>query len=46
MPLGTQVIGRPLDEATVLRAAAALERAFPFRLKRAEGVARSLGGES
>jgi aspartyl-tRNA(Asn)/glutamyl-tRNA(Gln) amidotransferase subunit A len=30
LPLGLQLIGRPFDEATVLRAADALERAAGF----------------
>jgi aspartyl-tRNA(Asn)/glutamyl-tRNA(Gln) amidotransferase subunit A len=30
LPLGLQLIGRPWDEATVLRAGAAIERAAKF----------------
>ncbi len=45
LPLGTQVIARPLDEATLLRTAAALERSFPFRERRRAAVARALGEE-
>jgi aspartyl-tRNA(Asn)/glutamyl-tRNA(Gln) amidotransferase subunit A len=33
LPLGLQLIGRPFDEATVLRAADVLERAAEFRAK-------------
>jgi aspartyl-tRNA(Asn)/glutamyl-tRNA(Gln) amidotransferase subunit A len=33
LPLGLQLIGRPFDEATVLRAADVLERAADFRAK-------------
>ncbi|MBN2172025.1 MAG: Asp-tRNA(Asn)/Glu-tRNA(Gln) amidotransferase subunit GatA [Candidatus Krumholzibacteriota bacterium] len=42
LPLGMQVVGRPLDEVTVFRAAAALERAFPFRETRRRAVAAAL----
>ena len=43
LPLGTQVIGRALDEAMVLRVAAGLERAFPFGERRRKRVAEALG---
>lgn len=39
LPLGTQVWARPLDEPTLIRAAAALERAFPFGGLRREALA-------
>jgi aspartyl-tRNA(Asn)/glutamyl-tRNA(Gln) amidotransferase subunit A len=34
LPLSMQVVGRPLDDATVLRAAHAYEKATPWRTKR------------
>jgi len=43
LPLGTQVWAPPLGEAMLLRAAAALERAFPFEAIRREAVAKALG---
>ncbi len=42
LPLGTQLIGRSFDEATLLRFAAALERAFPFGELRRKRVAAAL----
>jgi aspartyl-tRNA(Asn)/glutamyl-tRNA(Gln) amidotransferase subunit A len=33
LPVGLQIVGRPHDEMTVLRAAAAFERAMPWRHK-------------
>jgi aspartyl-tRNA(Asn)/glutamyl-tRNA(Gln) amidotransferase subunit A len=45
LPLGTQIMTRPLDEATLIRAAAGLERAFPFRALRAAGVDAALGAQ-
>jgi len=45
LPLGMQVVGRPLDEATVFRAAGALERAFPFRETRRRAVDAALDAE-
>ena len=43
LPLGTQVIGRAMDDGMVLRFAAALERAFPFGDLRRRSVAAALG---
>ena len=36
LPIGLQVLGRPLDEARVLRAAYAYEKATPWRARRPE----------
>lgn len=34
LPVGLQIVGRRFDEATVLRAAAAFEEAFPWAGRR------------
>jgi aspartyl-tRNA(Asn)/glutamyl-tRNA(Gln) amidotransferase subunit A len=39
LPLGLQIIGRPFDEGTVLRVAAALEDAIPFATRPPQAVA-------
>ena len=36
LPIGLQILGRPLDEARVLRAAYAYEKATPWRARRPE----------
>ena len=36
LPIGLQVLGRPLDEARVLRLAYAYEQATPWRSRRPE----------
>jgi aspartyl-tRNA(Asn)/glutamyl-tRNA(Gln) amidotransferase subunit A len=38
LPIGLQLIGRALEEATVLRAARAYERATPWHTRRPELV--------
>ena len=38
LPIGLQILGRPLDEARVLRAAYAYEKATPWRARRPELV--------
>jgi aspartyl-tRNA(Asn)/glutamyl-tRNA(Gln) amidotransferase subunit A len=43
LPIGMQLIARPLDEATLIRAAAGLERCFPFGERRRRAVAAALG---
>ncbi len=39
LPLGTQIWAKPLDEAMLIRAAASLEKAFPFSEKRRAALA-------
>ncbi len=43
LPLGMQLVTRYLDEATLIRAAAGLERCFPFGDRRRRAVAAALG---
>jgi aspartyl-tRNA(Asn)/glutamyl-tRNA(Gln) amidotransferase subunit A len=43
LPLGMQLVARHLDEATLIRAAAGLERCFPFADIRRRAVAAALG---
>ncbi|MBM4118973.1 Asp-tRNA(Asn)/Glu-tRNA(Gln) amidotransferase subunit GatA, partial [bacterium] len=43
LPLGMQIVAPALDEPTLLRVAAALERCFPFAERRRRAVARALG---
>jgi aspartyl-tRNA(Asn)/glutamyl-tRNA(Gln) amidotransferase subunit A len=38
LPVGAQLIGKPLDEATLLRAAAAIEAAVGLGEKRPSGI--------
>lgn len=38
LPIGLQIVGRPFDERTVLRVAAAYEEATPWHSRRAPGV--------
>ena len=46
MPLGNQIYAPFLGEPMLIRAAAALERAFPFKELRRSGVRRGLDGEA
>ena len=46
LPLGTQVLARPLDEPMMIRAAAVLERAFPIGELRRRAVAAALAKEA
>jgi aspartyl-tRNA(Asn)/glutamyl-tRNA(Gln) amidotransferase subunit A len=39
LPVGLQLLGKPLDEATLVRAAAGYERAAPFAARPPEGAA-------
>jgi aspartyl-tRNA(Asn)/glutamyl-tRNA(Gln) amidotransferase subunit A len=39
LPIGLQLLGKPLDEGTLLRAAAAYERATPWHARRPPEVA-------
>jgi len=43
LPIGMQLVTRRLDEATLIRVAAGLERCFPFAALRRRAVAAALG---
>ena len=43
LPIGMQLVAPLLDEPTLLRVAAALERCFPFAERRRQAVACALG---